>query len=508
MVMADEQPLSRRDLRRQVERLHEEMLRLQRQIAQQTGLPVVEVPAPDFESLQGKDVDALLVPMNRALADLAFAVNQLKGQDRPAKPSMVQTERVEASDVTYRVQMPEGAKNRSVRIANVGSDIVVHPRLIVNEKHNWFSTTDILNDILKPEMNDRDRALSIWRFLVDHRYHDEPAHSDIEMHDPVRFLNVYGYGFCDDSATNFMVLAERAGLQARVWGLSGHVVPEAFFDDAWHMLDPDGEIYYLDDDGETISSVATLEKRPDIIRKYPSPFYTQAEKLVAIYTTTEDNKVSDWYPSASEAKHKMAYVLRPGESLTRHFSNWGCYFASPYLAEPKRYANGEFVFEPVWEDDTYKKGAKVVHQLQVERVASNLALVSMEDEGVIIYHFVSPYPYLDGRVIMAGEGDVAIAISEMETEWADVWHSKVGKETLVPLRGHFRNGHGRPMYSFYLRLTLTGMLRQLRFEYDIQVAPLSLPTLEPGENGVRYLDGSGIRHMEIGFAYDLESTNP
>ena len=46
----------------------------------------------------------------------------------------------------------------------------------------------------------------------------------------LRFLNIYGFGYCDDSAVSFSVLAEKAGLKSRVWDLSGHVAPEVFYD--------------------------------------------------------------------------------------------------------------------------------------------------------------------------------------------------------------------------------------------------------------------------------------
>ncbi|MDA0708614.1 MAG: transglutaminase-like domain-containing protein [bacterium] len=454
----------------------------------------------DERSLDQRESSQQGAPLSKAMLP--------QDRKRVSKPTYNHKRRVEASRVTYRIDVPEGVLNRSVTLSNTGTEIVVQPRVVVNEQRNWFSTADILAEILNPDMSDREKALSIWQFLVVNRYHDEPAHNDIEIHDPVRFLNVYGYGFCDDSATNFMVLAERAGLPARVWGLSGHVVPEVYFDGGWHMLDPDGEVYYLDDDGETLSSVQTLEKRPDIIRKYPSPFYTQAEKLVDIYTTTEDNGISEWYRGVSESRHTMAYVLRPGESLTRHGDNWGLYFASHFLSEPRRYGNGQFVFEPVWKDNIYVKGARSADGFRVERQDTSWVLVAKPVEGVLAYHFISPYPYLDGRVVMTGEGDFAVACSESDVTWVEAWRSEVKAEAVVRLGGQFRNGHGRPMYSIYVKVAMTGVLRSLRFELDIQVAPLSLPRLEPGENSVLYLDGSNLRQVEIEFGYDLESVGP
>jgi hypothetical protein len=503
--MSAGEELDRADLQRQVRRLQEELVQLQRMVTRLTG---DELVVRKLERLRDDaDVDMLMRPVQEALADLAFAMNRLNGKKAFPKSEKMDIRVVDQADMTYAIVRGDGVQNKFVTILNVGTDVVVNPRVVVNGKRKWHHIEDMMAEIVKPDMTDREKALAIWQFLVDNRYHDQPAHNDVELHDPVRYLNVYGYGFCDDSATNLMVLAEQAGLKARVWGLEGHVVPEVFFDGGWHMLDPDGEIYYLEDDGHTIASVETLEKRPDIIRKYPSPYYRRTEDLVMVYTTTEDNQVSDWYKQTSEAKHTMAFSLRPGESLMRGYDHWGHYFSSRYLREPKKYGNGRFVFEPIWKDNVYQTG--VTHQvgLQAKEMGSDWVLMSENKMGELVYRFESPYPYLDGRLVVESDGQVGVSFSEDGEAWVSVWRSKSDEKvhTTVPLGVYFRNGYGRPMYAYYVKVQLDGTLKRLRFESDIQVAPLSVPVLEVGENQVHYQDASESRQVEIGFGYDLES---
>ncbi len=102
----------------------------------------------------------------------------------------------------------------------------------------------MVRSIVVAGMTPEQASIAIWKFLVNRRYHYLPASDDAEMHDPVKFLNVYGYGFCDDSALNFAALCEEAGLEARVWGLNGHVVAESSYGGAWHMFDPDMACYF------------------------------------------------------------------------------------------------------------------------------------------------------------------------------------------------------------------------------------------------------------------------
>jgi len=412
---------------------------------------------------------------------------------------------------SWPLPLPPGFRPRWISVANAGSNDVVAPRLSANGRPDWFSTSEILAAILAPGMSEREKALAIWRFLVDHRYHDAPAHSGLEMHDPVRFLNVYGYGFCDDSAVNFMVLAEQAGLRARVWGLSGHVVPEAFFEGNWRMLDPDGKIFYLEDDGRSIAGIKTLEQRPDLIRKHPSPFYRDSAKLIAIYCSVDDNRLSENYRRQSEATHTMAFTLRPGESLTRHYDNWGLYFAGeksprpPKATGPERFGNGRFVFEPIFADGVFALGAEQVDSLRAMRDGSGWSLTSNDATGSLVYRFAGPYPFLDGAVHLAGRGRFSLAFSETGESWSEIWVSGPAApvNATVPLSAHFRTRHGNPMYAYYLRLTVHGSVRALRFESDIQVAPASLPALTPGDNTLAYRDASAPgRRVRLEFAYD------
>lgn len=488
---------------------------------------------PPRKILSGRPFSSLLNPvptMPRVLAMVVFLTGVLTAGESsdsgqrmaaeprassdtvPSAPARVHQHLVTKPDESYRLPVPADVRNRWIRIANVGTEVVSSPRVIANGKRDWFSTPDILAGIFKPGMTDREKALAIWRFLVDNRYHDGPAHPGVEMHDPVRFLNVYGYGFCDDSAVNFAVLAGQAGLKARVWGLSGHVVPEAWFEDGWRMLDPDGEIYYLEDDGRAIAGVKTLEQRPDLISKYPSPYYKDTRRTAEIYTSTGDNKVNELRPGYAEAVHTLACSLRPGESLTRHHDNWGLYFNShtptrvPRRTARHHYGNGRFVFEPVWADGVFAKGAERVDRVRAERGRDGWVLRSDGGEACLGYRFAGPYPYLDGSVKITGDGRVTVAFSEDGATWTDLWTSAAsgGVDKIVPLGGVFRTRVGRPVYAYHLRLTFDGRIQTLRFTGDIQVAPASLPALERGVNAIRYRDDSGgERRVAIEFGYDV-----
>ena len=490
-------------------------------VANLTGAPSLQpLPYPPKITSEGPatdaDLDNALNPVKQSLMELVLTVNQLNRKPEPAQPELEHRQRSTDSDVTYEIPLTGAVFNWTVTITNRGKTVVVNPRVIVNGRRDWFSTSTILNEILRPDMSDREKALAIWTFVTANRRHDDPCHKGIELIEPVRLFNIYGYGFCKHAAAALAILAESAGLRARVWELAGHVVPEVYFEGGWRMLDPDHKVYYFEDDGKTIAGVETLEVRPDLIRKRGGK--TEAEELVKIYTSTGDNHVSSgWYPEIAKAiaknPHTMGYSLRRGESLMRSWSNWGKYFSALYYHEPEVYANGRFIYAPEFASDRGLEGAEAAANVHVTLAQGTwvLAPATPERTGDIVYRFSSPYPFVDAAVELQGTiptgARMQLSFSENGGNWRTVWTSGRGTQTRETIRtgGCLRNGYGRPLYTYFLKLSLSGtaQVRSLRFTSDIQVAPLSLPALESGKNVVRYVDEtSASRDVEIVFAYD------
>lgn len=510
--------VSRKMLQWEMTRLRQELEKLQEKVEAVSDRKRSERPEASAIVSEGKATEAdfiqALNPTKQALADLALAIHHLTPKKSLPRPQKTRRKSITRSGQTYRIRLPDEVRNRTVTLRNRGSQLVVNPRIVVNGRRDWFNAATILEEILEPGMSDREKALAIWQLMRDHRFHDVPAHRSMELHDPTRFLNGYGYGWCNDAAANLAVLAEKAGLRSRVWSLKGHVVPEVYFEGGWHMLDPDGEIYYLEDDGVTIASVETLEKHPDLFYQCDAPGYLcPIERMIEIYTTTENNQVNPFYKKTSEARHTMAYVLRPGEELMRSWDNWRKYFSSFYLDEPIHYGNGRFTFVPVFADDLFRKGAETVRGLCVEPRGSSESLRPSQPTrmGYLVYRFVSPYPFLDGNVCIAGgiqeRGCLELAFSETGADWQSVRKMDRAGEVKadIPLGGYFRLGYDEPMYTYFLKISLSrgGWIGRLQFTSDIQVAPRSLPAPEKGENQVRYVDETkGNRKVEIIFTYD------
>lgn len=53
--------------------------------------------------------------------------------------------------------------NKYLVIENIGDTDIINPRIVVNDRRNWFSADDILAGIFKPGMTDAEKAMAIFR---------------------------------------------------------------------------------------------------------------------------------------------------------------------------------------------------------------------------------------------------------------------------------------------------------------------------------------------------------
>lgn len=208
--------------------------------------------------------------------------------------------------------------NRRLVLRNLDEHARVTVRMKTEGLPDFTSAQTMIASILRPGMSDEEKAIAIWQFLVDWRYHHHPPEGSHENHDPARFLGVYGYGYCDDAAHNFVSLCRVAGLQARAWRLEGrHIVAEAYFKDRWHMFDADHEVYFRDDDGH-IMSVDELAADPSVMLKTEKdPIGFPTKTLAEIYTQPDGNKLSHMIPPV--ASHELAPTLQPKDEVIFDF---------------------------------------------------------------------------------------------------------------------------------------------------------------------------------------------
>jgi hypothetical protein len=209
--------------------------------------------------------------------------------------------------------------NSQFTLRNDGSETAVFT-LKVNNSGPYEDLVDLKNAIIayQDEYPDEPLYRKAWRFVMDQNTHFIPLDGSTSQDNPLLYLNSPGFGFCSDVATALSYIWNLLGYPSRIWELNGHVVPSVYADGAWHMLDPDLKVYYLDSHG-LVASVPELETDTSLITS-PLQVLVEAsptaysETVAEIYASSSDNFT--YLVPTPEQDFNLSWILPHGSSLT------------------------------------------------------------------------------------------------------------------------------------------------------------------------------------------------
>jgi hypothetical protein len=126
---------------------------------------------------------------------------------------------------------------------------------------------------------------------------------------PEVLLDRYQSALCGRVSFVLMNLAERAGIRPRHVGLNGHVVMEAWYDDEWHMYDPDFEIAPRRGTGPVLS-VDAFSRDPALVRELyvDKKGADRVQIVIDKIISREDNSFVS-YPVGSQFEWKSQVLL-------------------------------------------------------------------------------------------------------------------------------------------------------------------------------------------------------
>jgi hypothetical protein len=327
-----------------------------------------------------------------------------------------------------------------------------------------------------------------------------------------------------------------AGLQGRVQELAGHTVSEAYYNGAWHELDGNVKVFYLDHDNRTIASLATVEHDKSLIERTIHPREMEPwfigpdtpernEEFVHYITSYKDNYEEHSYDGVIAKDYNMAMTLKPGEKLVRWWTpKLGKFEGRGGRAEvPQIYANGQLI----WEPDLARVDIRPYLWVP-EHHFPNIATRAQDGRSPAIHvgdlqdslypnpakfaiPITSPYPIVGGRftctlVKEGGSSLDAASINFGEPGWdaGDLYVYRWGKgaqKVSLDLDSRLMRSHSNYGYSIGFAIgasadnkpaTQTGV-DAFRSETDLQVSPESLPALSLGKNTVRFRQQSDAK---------------
>lgn len=409
----------------------------------------------------------------------------------------------------YELQFP--FKLYRYQITNVSSKKQTAPLLYT--QIIWNSVNGLLESAgLSHIENETTRALAIWRFISENRYHDSPAMlRKPRDHDLLEFLSVFGYGHCDEAARALAQMAEELGLKSRVWFLNGHVVAEVYADGRWIMLDSDQQFYfYAPGNPQHIYSVDELSKGESNSGK-SDPFESSCslsglkkypESYKAIFRSTDDNE----HKKRGTTTHAIEIVLRPGESVNFCNYNWGKVFTGGFSAKvvPKYY-NGYFEYHlsPM---DLHKLNPHI----QITREQNGVILANSSDEpGAVSIDFSYPFPILGGAVLgtWAGKSPMEMTLADDENRLKSNFKYYPGQA--LDISGFFSGVRIRPTYRYTILIRVPPKSNLFLGETfcvrsDFQFAELALWKPSPGKNraNLRVEKGTRLEDFKLSIYYE------
>ncbi len=403
--------------------------------------------------------------------------------------------------------------NIQLTIENTGGTPVVNPRLVINDRGNWYTFESMLEEFTRGATTDQDKVYLIWENMRQNLYHESPLFADSVPHDPVRLMNIFGLNLCDDAGNAGCSLYHHGGFPgSRNRALYGHVQCEALVDpDAefgFQFMDIDMDCFYLDRENELPLDGDVIAQDHDLARRElnygPEVSAFKASDAPAALFGPDDR-----YAHPTLRGHEIAYTLRPGERAEFRWDNIGKVASSEPARKhlPKYFGNSKLVFEPRLTVDRVEADAESVTDIvQVGDVIGGAT-----DRGQIVYRVATPWLICGATVRATFEGadptDIyAIALSRDGEHWERLWDSDGAAQYTaeVPLDEHLDLYNSPAEYEYYVRIDLnsaeegSARLLALEIETDVMAAPQSLPRLSLGENRVVYTDATeGPREMRL-----------
>jgi Transglutaminase-like superfamily len=433
---------------------------------------------------------------------------------------------ITVNDYTYEIEVGgfRDPVNETIIIENLGDKPLVNPRITVNGKYDWFDLESIAREATAGCKTDEERAFAIFNFVRGNSHHlNNPC--DWEIHDPVVYFNIYGYGNCNIHSVASVTLARVLGMKARVWQVYHHTVNEFWYNDGWHMLDSDIEAYYLMNDNRSVASIEQLWEDQEITggdhqKAHLTKYSGRTIGLHCVYTDVEGD-IGWAYKDSARAlgaryyhknncfvdegdefydswHHTMAMTLRPNEKLIR---NWK---GGPKFYDYQWHNARRGKFNRPWMNPINLGGGRLVWTLNRAEIKDN-GFTNND-----IFRVRTPYTILGGKL----RASVSLTDSEEskntgfwigsehglspEKIWVAPENASGSMEVELDLSEQLypTGDRGRREYSIRFASGLNEphespdrvIVDSIELITDIQCAPNSLPALSLGHNIIRYRD--------------------
>src|SRR5947207_5074641 len=431
-------------------------------------------------------------------------------------------ENVTASNATFSADLSNvsSTAGSALIIRNNSSSPLNFPFVWNSSSPAPVTSVSAFTPLASAARSDEAFAIQVWQYMVNHSNPYCSAGSKYEfVSDPLRILYGYGFGCCDQLAMTLAWLWSGGGYQTRLAMMTFHTVPEIFYGNAWHMLDPDHRVIYRNSDGSIASVDQILGDKSLVVRTQDGTGWS-SETMANLY---EANAPSLSYVPLSGHTHSNPpsplFSLLPQESMELQDANpWPYKIVLPISSSETWLPSasvGSIAFRrPVSFNggsptlfDGFSNVITAVHSDRRRAVVTTAA-----GTGSLMVTKSSPFPILG--LELTGEffnNDTSGSISVEASADGKNWSAPITVPTAIGAPGQVQSVDLTSLLagatSYFIKIMLNSSspgavgLYNMEIQMDGQMAGQMFPSLQPGQvNTFNYQDlsaGAQTRSVQI-----------
>ena len=400
--------------------------------------------------------------------------------------------------------------NASITISNEGANYLVLPAVFAAGGYA-LNRSSILSGVqsagsLTPEQF----ALTTWKLVSQDTFHfcsaGAPGDPVAYAEEPLRLLNGFGFTCCDQSSNVLDWLWQAAGYQTRIASMTFHTAPEIYYNDGWHMYDPDHKVYYLAEDNKTVASVAQIIADPSLVARVADangndPVGYPAEWMAQQYAASTPQYLTNDYQIAA------TYGLQPNQSFTVRSENLTTSIFDYFVQDdpdllPSTVTSGQFDWALDFVRTDWRLLAASVNGVGTLSSNANLFITNASGgAGYIVYYLSSPFPVFSLQVsgIVYRDNPAASVSAYFSSDgihWSAAFPMNLEPGTPTQTTTDLSTA-AVGQYSYFVMLSLSGgapdaaRIAAVHITSEVQVAKILFPNLVPGTiNHLTYQDWS------------------
>jgi len=421
---------------------------------------------------------------------------------------------------------------------------VCNVKVVTDANPDYYDMPSMIRSITAPWSTPEEKcwAMFYWNHIARRQTSPMILHG-MELTDPIRQFNDYGYMMCSTIAGANCAIWHNMGMKVKFWDISLHTVSECSYGGRWHMYDNSMSAIYTLCDGKTIAGVEDIGKEgacaasggktePGHVAKYHclnatsnNGFLTGADcprDLAQEYRCFKPSGLKyRWYYYNWDWGHRYILNLRERETYTRYYHSLGDeakFYVPNGGKDPesvnRRYrirGNGVWSFKPVLTPGDYKKYVHTSSNVKAIR-PNGLQPAAPGEAAEVVFKVqsanVATCQTIKASVFRKTDDDaVTIAVSTNNgLTWTDVWKAQsTGRVSLKLDLLDEVNG----AYEILVKVTLVAKtspgdarLDAIELETGTMLNSKTQPQLRLGKNTVHV--GTGDQSDSIVFWPDLQ----